>query len=131
MLLSHASIRPQNLTADPGTGPTAEPDNRLCNLLRLPNPTHWAESCDHLQHLLRLALIKEIRASRARGHGIDRDTLGRKILAHDARHLLNGTFGRVVQEVCWLHGRGGTLSGGEKYNVGACRHMGGGFLPGH
>lgn len=97
MSLSHASIGADNLTADPRTRATAQPDNRLCDLLGLPDAPHGAESRDRLQHLLRLALVEELRARGTWGHGVDGDALGRQLLAHDAGHLLDGTFGGIVE----------------------------------
>ena len=80
--------------------------------------------------MLRLALVEELRARGAGGHGVDGNALGRKVLAHDARHLLNGAFGGVVEEVGRLDGRSGALSGGDEYDMRAFGHMGRCFLRG-
>ena len=71
--------------------------------LRLPDTTQRTHSREHFQRLLRLAIVEEIRARGTRGHGVDRDALGCKVLAHDARHLLDGTFGGGVEEVWGLN----------------------------
>ena len=73
--------------------------------------------------MLRLAFVEELSASGPRGHGVDVDALGRKVFAHDAGHLLNGTFGGIVEKISWLNRGSGALSGGEQDDVGAFGHV--------
>src|SRR5271156_981076 len=91
---SHATIDPNHLSRYPPT-PT-QVSNRLCNLVWLSNAVHRTKSCDHLEHLLVLALEEELRSCWARRYSIHIDLLWTQVLRHDASHLLNGTFCAVV-----------------------------------
>jgi len=125
---SHTPIRPQSLPTHPPAPLPAQEMHHIRNLLRSTDPVRRAEARNHLQHLLALALVEEVRARGPGGDGVDADVLAHQVFGHDAHHLLDGAFGGVVQEVARHDGGGLGEGGGDQDHAGAGGEMGEGFL---
>src|SRR4051794_837228 len=93
----HPTIGPNHLSRYPPT--PAHVSNCLCNLFRLSNAVHRTKSCDHLEHLLVLALEEELGSW---CYSVHINLLRTQVLCHDAGHLLNCAFGAVVQQIVGL-----------------------------
>lgn len=94
-----SAIHPQNLSRHPATVSPAKESHGIRKLVRFAEPVKWTLGRDKFQQLLAFALVEEFRARGPRGDGVDSDTFASEVLGHDAVHLLDCTFGGVVQEV--------------------------------
>ncbi len=114
---SRPSIRPKDLSAYPSTLSPTQPNDRLCDFLWRPNSSHRTKTCNEFQHLLRLAFVEQVCASRAWCHCIHTYALSQKVFGHDPCHLFNGSFAGSVEEV----GRGddllNALGGGNEHDM--------------
>ena len=103
---SHTTIDSHHLPTHPATSLSAQEMDHIRDLLGSADTVRRAEASNHLEHLLVLALEEEFSARRARGDGIHANALTHKVLGDDADHLLDRTFGGVVEEIARHDGRG-------------------------
>lgn len=115
LTLRHTTIESHHLSPHPATCLSAQEMDNIGNHLRSANTVCRAEASDHFEHLLVLALKEEFSAGRAWGDSVHANALTHEVFGHDADHLLDGTFGGVVEEI-GRHDSGGLGEGGGNQN---------------
>lgn len=106
---------PKHLARNPRSA--AQVQDHLRHLVRRSHPALRVKTSNRLQDFLALAPEEELRAYRTRSYGVDEDAVPVKIFAEHASHLLNRTFGCIVQEIWRTDSGRSCQGGGEKHSV--------------